>query len=60
MDLHDAEAGGSFAAWFWLANVAIDLRLTEPPATVGQATRNLPRVLNNNKIRKQNPAVDLN
>ncbi len=53
MDLPDAEAG-SFAVWFWRANVAIDLCLTEEQAAAGkQVARNLPRVLNNIKIRNR-------
>jgi hypothetical protein len=58
MDLPDAEAG-SFASWLSLANaanLAINLRPTEEQASAGkQATSNLPRVLNDIEIRKQNP-----
>jgi hypothetical protein len=57
MDQTDSDAeAGSFAAWFWLANAAIELRPTEEQAMAGkQATRHFPRVLNDIKIREQNP-----
>jgi hypothetical protein len=62
-DLSDAEVG-SFAAWFWLANVANGLGPTEEQASAGKQEHPqratvtvLPRVLavNDINIRKQNP-----